>query len=133
MLARLLVATFLVAHAAIHAGFVSPRPPATAGGPAWPFSLDRSWLLTPAGLDLALARRIGTTLLAITLGAFVLAAIATLGLLPAGAWVASITLGSIASMGLMALFFHRWLSLGIVIDVVLLWAALVNSWSPDLL
>jgi hypothetical protein len=133
MLGHLLIATFLVAHAAIHVGFVSPRPPATAGGPAWPFSLDRSWLLTPAGLDLMLARRIGTALLAITLGAFAISAIATLGLLPAGAWVASIAVGSIASLALMTLFFHPWLSLGIVIDVVLLWAALVNSWTPDLL
>ena len=41
MLARLLLAAFFLGHAVIHTGFVS-RPPATAGGPAWPFTLDRS-------------------------------------------------------------------------------------------
>ena len=37
----LLVAGFLLAHAAIHVGFIAPPPPATADGPAWPFSTDR--------------------------------------------------------------------------------------------
>jgi hypothetical protein len=33
MLVRLAIAGFLLAHAAIHIGFISPRPPVTAGGP----------------------------------------------------------------------------------------------------
>ena len=33
----LLVAGFLLAHAAIHVAFIAPPPPATADGPAWPF------------------------------------------------------------------------------------------------
>ena len=34
----LLVAGFLLAHAAIHVAFIAPPPPATADGPAWPFA-----------------------------------------------------------------------------------------------
>ena len=46
---ELLVAGFLLAHAAIHVGFIAPPPPATADGPAWPFSADRAWAIHPIG------------------------------------------------------------------------------------
>ena len=39
MLPRLVLAAFLLGHAAIHAGYLSPRPAATVGGPPWPFDL----------------------------------------------------------------------------------------------
>ena len=42
----LLVAGFLLAHAAIHVAFIAPSPPATADGPAWPFAIDRAWPVT---------------------------------------------------------------------------------------
>ncbi len=45
MVARLVIAALLLAHAAIHAGFVSRRPPEKPGAPPWPFDLERSWLL----------------------------------------------------------------------------------------
>jgi hypothetical protein len=42
---------------------------------------------------------------------------------------------AIASAGmlllLLLLFFHPWLTLGIVIDVALLWAVLVAGWRPE--
>ena len=53
----LLVAGFLLAHAAIHVAFIAPPPPATADGPAWPFTTDRAWLVTRLGLDPALLHR----------------------------------------------------------------------------
>ena len=36
-----LIAAALLAHAAIHASFIAPRPPVTAGGSIWPFELGR--------------------------------------------------------------------------------------------
>ena len=42
MLPRLVLAAFLLGHAAIHAGYLSPRPAATVGGPPWPFDLTHS-------------------------------------------------------------------------------------------
>lgn len=131
MVTRLLLAAFLIGHGAIHGGFISPRPPATAGGPAWPFELGRSWVLTPAGLESSQAHLVGASLVAVVTGAFLLAAIASLGLLPGGAWVASIAIGSIASLALLVLFFHPWLLLGVVIDLALLWLALYQNWSPS--
>jgi hypothetical protein len=128
---RLLLAGFLLAHAAIHAGFLSPRPQPAAGGPAWPFELSRSWLLTPLGFDGQIARLVGIALVAATVAGFALAAVATLGVLPAGLWAPAGVVGTVASLGLLLLFFHPWLVLGVGIDVVLLWALLAVRWTPD--
>lgn len=131
MVTRLLIAAFLLAHAAIHAAFISPRPPATAGGPAWPFELSRSWILGPLGLDSELGRILGLALIAVTFGGFALAALAALGLVPAGIWPAAVTIGAVASIAVLALFFHPWLVLGVAIDLALLWAVLVANWAPE--
>ncbi|NJD29360.1 MAG: hypothetical protein FIA92_13820 [Chloroflexi bacterium] len=127
---KLLVAAFLLAHGAIHAAFIGPRPPATAGGPAWPFELARSWLLTPAGFDADITRALGLALTAATLGGFALAALAVVGVLPIGVWFPTLFLGTVASIALLVLFFHPWLALGLVIDLGLLWLALAADWTP---
>jgi hypothetical protein len=126
----LLVAGFLLAHAAIHVGFIAPPPPATAGGPAWPFATDRSWLIRRLGLNPALLRRLATALVAVTIAGFALATLTTLGFLPQAIWPASIAIGSAASLGLLAACFHPWLVLGVVIDVALLWSCLAVGWQP---
>ena len=133
MMFRLLVAGFLLAHGAIHAGFISPRPPATAGGPPWPFELGRSWILSPLGVDPALLRVLGLALVAATLAGLALGALGALGILPASAWAPSAAVGAVASIALLLLFFHPWLVLGLLIDIVLLWAVLVAGWRPDAL
>jgi hypothetical protein len=126
-----LIAVFLLGHAGIHAAFLTPRPPATAGGPEWPFALGRSWLLGHIGMDPGLVRVLGYALVAATLGGFALAALAAMGLLPAGLWSAGVAIGSIASLALLGLFFHPWLVLGVGIDLALLWAVLIGSWTPE--
>lgn len=126
----LIIAFFLVAHGLIHASFVSPRPPAREGGPAWPFALDRSRILGRANIPGSAARRIGLILLAAVLAGFIAAALALLGLVPASLFAVGVVLGSLASLAMLVLFFHPWLTLGIVIDVVLLWAVLVADWEP---
>ncbi|HEX5823455.1 MAG TPA: hypothetical protein VFY18_03255 [Candidatus Limnocylindrales bacterium] len=131
MITRLVIAAFLLAHGAIHFGFVSPRPPATADGPPWPFQLGRSWVLGPLGVDADLARVLGTALIAVTLGGFALAAVAALGVAPAGIWPAAVAVGAIGSVAVLSLFFHPWLVLGLAIDVTLLWAVFVASWAPE--
>lgn len=130
MVLRLLLAGFLLAHAGIHAGFLSPRPQASAG-PAWPFELGRSWALTPLGLPADAVRLIGVALVAATIGGFALAAIAALGVVPAPVWVAGAALGEVASIALLLVFFHPWLVLGLAIDAALLWVVLVADWTPD--
>jgi len=131
MIPKLLMAGFLLAHAAIHAGFVSPGPPATAGGPAWPFELGRSWILGPLGIRPDVARILGIAVVAGTLGGFALAALAALGVALAAIWPASVALGALASIALLGLYFHPWLVVGFAIDVALLWVVVVRNWAPD--
>ena len=133
MLVRLLVAGLLLAHAAVHAGFVSRRPPAKPGSPPWPFDLGRSWLLARLGVPAGAVRVLGVALVAITIGGYALAALATLGILPAETWGATVAVGSIASLALLLIGFHPWLAAGVAIDLVLLWVALVAAWTPNLL
>jgi hypothetical protein len=131
VLARLVIAGFLLAHAAIHAGFLSKGPPQKPGGPPWPFDLERSWLRTRFGVSAGTVRMLGFALVAATIGGFALAALATLGILPSGAWGATVAIGSLASLALLIVGLHRWLFVGIAIDVALLWVALVVAWTPD--
>jgi hypothetical protein len=131
MLVRFVIAAFLIAHGMIHTGFVSPRPSATAGGPPWPFDLGHSWVLTPLGADTELIRLVGTALVAATIGAFALAALAAVGPLPPGLWAPAVSLGAAASIGVLGLFFHPWLVVGIGLDAALLWAVNVAGWIPE--
>jgi hypothetical protein len=126
----LVVAGVLLAHAVIHVAYVAPRPPATAGGPAWPFDLAGSWVLMPLGIEAGAARTLGLALVALTIGGFALAAAAAVGFVPDGLWPAGLGVGAIASLALILLFFHPWLVLGIAIDAVLLWAVLIARWAP---
>jgi len=126
-----LFALFLAAHALIHASFVAPRPPVSAGGPEWPFDLAHSWMLSPLGLDGDASRLLGIALIGFTIIGFGVAALSTVGAFGEGVFAAGIVAGSVASILLLALFFHPWLVLGIGIDVVILWAVLVARWSPQ--
>lgn len=127
MLPRLLFAALLLGHAVIHAGFVSPRPTAT-GGPTWPFALDHSWLLTRIGLDGSIGRGIGVALLLVLLAGYATAALATLGVLGPSAFAVGIAVGSGASILMLAVFFHPWLIVGVILDLILLGAVLGAGW-----
>ena len=116
----LIIAAFLLIHGAIHLSYLWPRPPATATGPAWPFTLERSWLLSRVGVPPELLRMLGLALSAVTFAAFVLAAISIVGLLPTSLWAPAVALGAGSSLALLVLYFHPWLVLGMAIDAVLL-------------
>jgi len=130
MLPRLVLAAFLLGHAAVHAGFLSPRPAATVGGPTWPFDVARSWILSPLGAPAETLRMLGFALFAVTLASFALAAIAAVGFLPASVWAWSTVIGAAASLTMLIVFFHPWLVVGVAIDVLALWTVLVIGWSP---
>lgn len=131
MLFPLLVAAFLVAHGLVHALYLAPPPPDQPGGATWPFTLDRSWLLSRLGLDARVTRPLGTALVAMTIGGFGLAALGALGITPDALWVPAVLIGAVSSLALLGLFFQRWLLVGVAIDIVLLWAVLAAAWSPD--
>jgi hypothetical protein len=129
MLARLLFAVVLLAHGAIHASFLAPQPPVAADGPRWPFELNRSWILTPLGVQPETTRLVGMAFAAATIATFALSALAAAGFIPAGLWVPASAVGAVTSLALLALFFDPWLVVGLLIDLALLWAVLIG-WTP---
>jgi hypothetical protein len=131
MVSRLLIAIFLVAHGAVHALYFAPPPPATAGGPTWPFELGRSWILGPLGVNNEIGRVLGIALIALTIAGFALAGLAALGIAPGAIWPAAVTIGAVASLALLGVFFDPWLLLGVAIDVGLVWLVLVADWAPE--
>jgi hypothetical protein len=126
MLVRLVFAGFVLAHALMHVAFLAPPPPATAGGPAWPFSTSGSWLFTRLRIGHETTRLVAFVVVATTIAGFSLAALSVVGVLPAAIWAPGIAIGAASSVGLLLAFFHPWLALGIGIDLILVWA----SWSP---
>ena len=131
MIGRLALATFYVLHGAIHAGYVSTRPAPTPGAPQWPFDLDRSWVLTPLGASATTTRALGRALLAVVLAGYLTGSLATLRVLPRAAAEPSIVVGSSASLVLLALYFHRYVSVGVAIDLALLCAGLARKADPS--
>ena len=119
---KYLAALFLAAHGLIHASYLTPAPPATAGGPEWPFHMSRSWAVTAIGIDAGIVRAIGAALVVAVVIGFVLAALSWLGwVVPAEWWPALAGASSVASVLVLSLFFHPWILLGFAIDAVILW------------
>ena len=126
----IVVAGLLLGHALIHASYLAPEPAAKPGAPAWPFHLDRSWLLGPIGVDREVSRLLGIALVVVVIAAFALAAIGCLGVGPAWLWRIGVAFGAVASLAVLALYFHPWLVLGIGIDLGLLWLVVAGAWEP---
>jgi hypothetical protein len=126
---RWLVAALLMGHGVVHVLFAAPTPAATDGGAEWPFDMAQSWAVSRAGLDLNVIRGIGAVLIAVTVGALALAALATVGfIVPAEWWQPTIALGATASAAMLVLFFEPQLVLGLGIDAVLLWVVVSRAW-----
>ena len=127
----LLFAAFLAAHALIHVSYLTPAPPRTASGPEWPFELTHSWLVTGVHLGPELVRGLGTALVTGTVALLLAGGLATAGwLIPTGWSTPLVVSGTATSMLTLALFFHPWLVLGLVIDAALVWAVVVAGWAP---
>lgn len=129
---RVLFGLFLVAHGLIHTGFVTRAPTPAPGAPEWPFAMSRSWLITGIGLDEGVVRSMGVALVVITVVAFAASGIAWFGLVvPAAWWPTLVVIGSVASIALLAGFFHPWLVVGFAIDLALIYLAAGAGWSAE--
>ena len=124
------LAAVLVGHGLVHTLDLVPGPERRAGdaGPRWPFDLGRSWLVALAGARRG--RRSAALLIAAIMGASVLAAAATVGLLPAASWPGLVCAAAIASLLLLVAAFDVQLVLGIGIDVALLVVVVAGAWRP---
>ena len=128
---RWLLAALLIGHGVVHVMFAVPAPAATEGGPDWPFDMARSWAINGAGLDLNVVRAVGLALIAVVVGGFALAALATVGILvPSAWWQPTVAVAAVASAVLLVVFFKPQLVLGLGIDAVLLWVVAAEVWMP---
>lgn len=124
---NLLLALLLAGHGLIHLGYVSPSP----ADPNYPFRLNQSWLISSIGMDAAGVRTLGTGLTILTVIGFVLVGLSTAGfIVPQGWWLSLTVVSAILSLALLIIFWHPWLVIGIVIDLVLLAALMWLGWQP---
>ena len=123
-----------VAHGWVHLVFVFPRPdPSTTkpDAPRWPSDMDASWAIRRIGLDARVVRAVCRALMGVAFVAFLLAALATVGILvPVGWWAGLVLAGSVASIVLLATCHSTPLLLGLAIDVALIVLVVAGAWRP---
>jgi hypothetical protein len=114
---------FLVVHGLLHLAIWLPHPEPDPAKPA-PFDPDHSSVLALARVRESTGRRLATALASATAGAYVVAGL----LLAVGsdAVVPAAVLAAVLGLALKALYFHPWLSLGVLLDLGVLSAALVE-------
>lgn len=124
------VAAVILGHGLVHGLYLVPPPDAPAVGraPRWPFDLGRSWLVALAGPGRG--RRMAAVLIVLVVGAAALAALATIGILPAASWPVLVAVMAVASLVLLLAAFDPQLVLGIGIDAALLIVLLTRAWAP---
>ncbi len=125
---RMALGGFAVAHALAHAPFLAPAPTQRPGAPEWPFELRRSRVLDRLGVPPGAVHGIGSVLVVALLGGFAVAGVALI--LELAWWRIAAVVSALISLVQLGLFFHRWLVLGLVIDVAVIAALMWVGWPP---
>ena len=127
---KTIVAVFLILHGLVHAVLaMMPNPDAPEVEFATFFS--RSWLLSSLGLAESAGRPIAILLAAIATIGFIASGLSLLDILVPFEWWRTLAIASaVVSLGLLIIFWHRYLILGIIIDVVILVAFSFFHWTP---
>ncbi len=115
---RILLGVLLVAHGLVHLMWFAPN-----SDPAWPFRLDRSWLMPEAP-----RKPVAVALVAMTVAGFALLGLAVWGVPGlASIWPGLAIGAAVVSLTALVLFWDRQLLWGVAIDVALIAVAL---WRP---
>ena len=115
---RIVLGVLLVAHGLVHLLWFAPND-----DPAWPFHLDRSWLVSGAA-----SKPIAVVLIALVVVGFALLGLAVSGVPGLSSIWPILAIGaSVASLATLVVFWNRQLLWGVVIDVALIVVAL---WQP---
>jgi hypothetical protein len=113
---------FIIAHGLIHASYLTPKPE----DPKYPFYFDKGWFGNLVG---TMVTPIGKILVVLTVVFFALAGLGLMGVPGLANFSRQLLIaGSIASLLVLVLYWHPWLILGIVIDVVVLYGVLKLGW-----
>jgi hypothetical protein len=119
---RVLLALGLLVHGSIHIGFACSR--------SWPFAASDPWIVTRLGAPADAVAQLGIALALVTFFAFLFAAGSTIGLLPRRWWRWLAGAGAVASAVMLIAFGTPWTLPGIAVDAALLWAIVVQAWTP---
>lgn len=119
---KILLGLFLIAHGLIHASYFTPKP----NDPNYPFDFSIGWFTGLVGSN---AKYVGIVLAVVTIVSFVLAGLGVLGVPGLAAITNQLAIvGAAASLVLLVLFWHMWLIVGVLINVVLLFGILRLGW-----
>jgi hypothetical protein len=121
------LAAFLVAHGAVHACYLAEPPEPDDAVASWPFTIDHSWVLSGLGVRPERVAAVGRALTVVVLATFAVAAVSVL--VGTSWWEAAAVVAASVSLVQMLAWFHPWLSLGVLIDVLLI-VGVTGSWAP---
>ena len=119
---RWIVGLLFIAHGCIHASYLSRPPTPKPGAPQWPFHIDHSPVLALLRFPRGQVRPAGTALVMLVVAGFL--ATGTAFLADSGWWPPMAVAAALASFVLLALFYNPWLTLGLIIDTVIVVAVL---------
>ena len=120
-MAEPLLALFLLAHGLVHLAIYAIRPDPSK---AAPFNPSRSWALAGRGTTTEVMRRTSTGL---AVGTAVAYAAAGSVLLLDAPWIGLGAVAALLGLALKSLWFHPWLTVGVLIDVTVLAAVLTGA------
>ncbi len=124
---KIALAIFLIAHGLVHAGLAAAPNPADPNAKPLAFftAAERSWLLPRLGMGVTAVQWVGVTLVALSTLGFVLAGLGIFGVAGLSTiWQTVAIISAIFSLLLLILFWHPWLPVGVLIDMVVLIALL---------
>jgi hypothetical protein len=131
---RILIAIFFILHGLVHISltFVPVPAPGAPRVPFWPSwwrpAVDPQWSITRLGVPHPLVRTLGWILWLAALIGFVLAGLGLLGFPGLDQiWQSTAIFGSISSLLLLVLYWHRWLFVALFINAAVLLAILQQS------
>ena len=121
MMETFLVVAFLIAHGLVHAAvWATPKPAAEPP----PFDPAHSWALQASHVPPATQR--STSVGLAWVAALLLVVAGSAYAFDAGVWTLFAAAGAVVGLVLKGLWFNRWLSLGVALDLAVLVAALTN-------
>ncbi len=124
---KIALAIFLIAHGLVHAGLAAAPNPADPNAKPLAFftAAERSWLLPRLGMGETAVHWVGVTLVALSTLGFVLAGLGIFGVAGLSTiWQTVAIISAMPSLLLLILFWHPWLPVGVLIDMVVLIALL---------
>lgn len=130
---KILFGLLMIVHGLVHAGLTpAPIPNDSESKPGAFFTASsRSWLLPQLGLNAPAVRWIGIVLVALSTLGFVLAGLGVLGVPGLTLVWRTLAIGSSClSLLLLILFWHPWIIVGALIDVVILYTLVWMKWTP---